>query len=214
MPQQYTRIPIADRFWPKVNKDGPVPAHRPELGPCWLWTAGRTQEGYGHFRISRDGRWIKTTAHRVAFELTYGPLDEGLFACHHCDTPPCVRPDHLFVGPPGDNSRDAARKGRLATGERHGSQTHPERVARGDRNGARTHPERLPYGDRAGARKYPERYRGERNAMARLTEDEVRQIRLIAASGQMTQAQMAKHFGVGQATICRAATGRSWSHVS
>jgi hypothetical protein len=90
---------IAERFWSKVIKaDG---------DGCWLWNAGRDVKGYGNFA----GRH----AHRVAYELTYGPLPEGVFACHRCDNPPCVRPDHLFPGDTTANVRDAIQKGRFDT---------------------------------------------------------------------------------------------------
>lgn len=58
-------------------------------------------------------------AHRVAWELSFGPVPAGLFVCHHCDNPRCVRPDHLFVGTHDANMRDRDRKGRLSHGERH-----------------------------------------------------------------------------------------------
>lgn len=87
-----------DRFWSKVNKtDG-----------CWLWIASRHKKGYGQFKL--DGKMRK--AHRVAWELTYGPIPPDKNVCHTCDNPPCVRPDHLFLGTNGDNVRDAVKKGR------------------------------------------------------------------------------------------------------
>jgi hypothetical protein len=99
----------ADRFWTKVDKNGPVPAHRPELGPCWLWLAGRSGSGYGTFWI--DGK--NEPAHRVAWELTHGPIPPGLFACHSCDNPLCCNAEaHLFLGTSRDNVADAFRKGR------------------------------------------------------------------------------------------------------
>jgi hypothetical protein len=51
--------------------------------------------------------------HRLAWEMVNGPIPEGMFICHHCDNPPCVRPDHLFCGSPSDNVRDAIQKGRI-----------------------------------------------------------------------------------------------------
>lgn len=86
-----------DRFWSKVTKsDG-----------CWLW-AGTTDGRYG--LVSVDGRMLK--AHRVSWELHNGPIPAGMVVCHTCDTPRCVRPDHLFLGTMADNSHDRDRKGR------------------------------------------------------------------------------------------------------
>ena len=114
--------PLVERFWAKVQK----------TDTCWLWTGATARHGYGNFF---DGNhWVP--AHRLAFELTYGPIHEGLDICHRCDNPPCVRPDHLFPGTTRENLQDASRKGRTATGDRNGSRTHPERFI-GRRNGSR-----------------------------------------------------------------------------
>jgi len=48
---------LEDRFWAKVDKNGPVPAHRPELGPCWIWTAARFKRGYGKFGVEPILNW-------------------------------------------------------------------------------------------------------------------------------------------------------------
>ena len=81
---------MPDRFWVKVDKNGPVPARRPELGPCWIWTAAKAQ-GYGRFAL--DGKvWV---APRLAYELLVGPIPPELTLDHLCRNPPCVNPSHL-----------------------------------------------------------------------------------------------------------------------
>lgn len=99
------------RFWSKVNKDGPIPAHCPEIGHCWLWTGRPDTDGYGHLRLGGKGS-NATTAHRVSWIIHFGLIPEGLYVCHHCDTPLCIRPEHLFLGSALDNNRDAIVKGR------------------------------------------------------------------------------------------------------
>lgn len=103
-------------FWDKVDKNGPVPPHRPELGPCWLWTASTDKKGYGYFAGTR--------AHRFALHLDrpeyFNPLLSDLLVLHRCDNPSCVRASHLFLGTSKDNSQDMVQKNRVARGSRIG----------------------------------------------------------------------------------------------
>lgn len=81
---------------------------------CWEWPGSRIQSGYGSVRVVRpDGSATTVGAQRLMWEYTYGDIPEGLVVCHKCDNPPCVRPDHLFIGTYADNIQDAQRKGRL-----------------------------------------------------------------------------------------------------
>jgi hypothetical protein len=112
----YTRAPLADRFWPKVQK----------TEGCWLWIGCRDGRGYG--QLQSPGRSAgRLKAHRVSWLLHHGPIPDGLLVRHRCDNPPCVRPDHLELGTQADNAKDAARRGRLVF------QQHPERCPRGER---------------------------------------------------------------------------------
>jgi HNH endonuclease len=74
-------------------------------------------------------------AHRVALILSGVDLPPGSVGCHRCDNPGCCNPAHLFVGTVGENNADRSIKGRSATGDHAGLRRHPERAARGERNG-------------------------------------------------------------------------------
>jgi hypothetical protein len=99
--------PDYSRFWAQVDKDGPIPPHAPELGNCWIWTGakGSGQWAYGRLTI---------TAHRLSFEIAYGAAPDGKFILHRCDTPACLRPEHLRLGTPKENTQDMHEKGRAA----------------------------------------------------------------------------------------------------
>mgnify|MGYP001599849985 CR=1 FL=1 len=81
----------AQNFWAKVDKNGPVPDYAPHLGPCWIWTAFIRSAGYAH--VSWDGQ--TRDGHLIAYELTIGPVPEGLELDHLCRVRRCVNPLHL-----------------------------------------------------------------------------------------------------------------------
>lgn len=98
------RLTTAERFMAKVSK---------KPTGCWEWTAYINPKGYGIFY------WDKKIggAHRYALEQKLGiRLSSVEFACHHCDNPPCVNPDHLFLGDNSANVQDSIRKGRNSSG--------------------------------------------------------------------------------------------------
>lgn len=79
------------------------------MSGCYIWTAAIDKNGYG--RVFVDGQ--NRRAHTVIYELSFGPVPHGHCVCHHCDTPSCVNPEHLFIGTHKDNMNDAAMKGRI-----------------------------------------------------------------------------------------------------
>jgi hypothetical protein len=94
--------PIAERFWKHVDRRGP--------SECWPWIGSCTSLGYGTFNLGH-GKYSR--APRVAWELTNGPIPNGMFVCHHCDNPSCCNAGrHMFLGTPADNAADREVKNR------------------------------------------------------------------------------------------------------
>jgi hypothetical protein len=90
-------LTFEERFWSKVNKNGPISEYAPELGECWLWTKALDKNGYGVATIIPTKDRVSKTigAHRMAYILTYGAAPEEKDLDHLCRTRDCVRPTHL-----------------------------------------------------------------------------------------------------------------------
>ena len=101
------KIPAIDRFWEKVNRHGPIPELRPELGRCWIWEAARG--GYkAWYGVFFNGHWM-VYAHMWVWEHEVGPIPEGLTIDHLCRNTACVNPAHLEPVPGSENTRRATR---------------------------------------------------------------------------------------------------------
>lgn len=192
------RRELEARFWAKVDRRGP--------DDCWLWTAGiRSKNGYGLF-VVRHGQM--EAAHRVAWLLTHGPVQDGILILHCCagrypvgdlTNRRCVNPAHLKAATNEQNSKDMVSDGRQAFGDRSGSRLHPESLARGDRNGSRLHPDTRP--------------RGERHACHVLSEPEVLEILRRRAAGEK-HTFLAREFGVTEQAVSLIVRRKKWRHIT
>ena len=96
-----------EQFWALVDKTEPP---HPRLGtPCWVWQGYLNGWGYGEAQFNKK-RW---RAHRLAWTLINGEIPDNRMACHKCDRPRCVNPDHIFIGTNADNIKDAFMKHRI-----------------------------------------------------------------------------------------------------
>lgn len=113
---------MARRYWAKVNRKGPVPDGRPDLGPCWLWTSPLNHNGYGQFHAGKRMR----RAHHISFELAGGVIPRGLGLDHLCSVRHCVRPSHLEAVPQRENNlRGPTNFAALNAAKTHCPQGHP-----------------------------------------------------------------------------------------
>jgi hypothetical protein len=158
---------------------------------CQVWPRRRDYQGYGLIRL--NGKNVRV--HRFVWEQTFGPIPVGLLVCHHCDNPPCVNPEHLFLGTHRDNILDSSRKGRLHFGAKNGAWTMPHRRASGDRHGSRTRPDRfIRWGDA--------------NPASKVTDTEADEIRLRRLGGESLKC-IAERFKISEGQASRIARGIS-----
>lgn len=149
---------VAERFWRKVRK----------TESCWFWTDSLDANGYG--RISVGGRKGRPElAHRISYEINVGPIPGGMGVLHSCDTPSCVRPDHLSLGTQLDNMADCARKGRNT--------------------------------------------RGEKAATAKVTEEQVVEMRRRFADGERNFNAIGKEYGISGTAANDIINRRRWKHI-
>jgi HNH endonuclease len=171
------RTEFREKFWERVNRgEG-----------CWEWQGRRQHNGYGRL-------WVVDTkseqaAHRVAWQVTYGFIPDGIQVCHRCDNPPCCNPDHLFLGTKHDNMQDCAGKGRNVM------QQKPE------------------LSSLARPRNPEHQVRGERQGSSKLTADQVRAIRAMRASGRPSS-EIAARFGISAGHVRKVSAGRAWAHIT
>lgn len=198
---------------------------RNEVG-CWGWTGSKSDSGYGLIGV----RPRPIRAHRFSYEQAVGPIPEGAVICHHCDNPPCSRPDHLFASDQRGNSMDAAMKGRL------GRKLTPHDVAWARNEFRTTMKTQAEIGEQLGVknssvwaaisgktfawvdaptasgRRHRKDLIGSRNPSSKLSVDDVREVRRLAASG-VSGAEIARRYSVTKGAIYHILRGRAWAHT-
>lgn len=149
------------------------------LTGCWIWQGAKYVRGYGFLLLKNK----KLLVHRAAYILFNQPIIPGMDILHSCDNPACCNPGHLRQGTHKENVNDAVKRGRIATGDRHGSKTVPGCMKRGSNHG-----------------------------MARLNEEQVKTIRDLASNGE-TQIAIAQCFGVARGTVAAIVNMRTWRFI-
>lgn len=155
------------------------------LGPdeCWLWLAGKKGKGYGEFSVQGKSY----AAHRISCVLsgkTFTP--EAPNALHSCDNPPCVNPAHLRTGTTADNHKDMDERNRRWT------------------------PSGWTTSNKARLTYMP---RGENQWNAKLTAEQVLEIRRLHDQERTTKADLARQFHVTTAAIRKIILRKTWKHV-
>ena len=91
-----------DRFWNKVAIRG--------FDDCWDWIAAKLPKPENYGQVYFGGKTMR--AHRVSWIINRGEIPKGMHVLHKCDNPPCVNPNHLWIGTHGENMKDMVIKDR------------------------------------------------------------------------------------------------------
>jgi len=124
-------------------------------------------------------------AHVFAWVRKNGPVPDGLEVAHSCHRRACVEELHLSTDTHQGNMDQSVQEGRMASGERNAMHSRPEIRARGERTGS-----------------------------AKLTETQVRELRIRFASGGISKAELARQYGISAETARLILARKKWSHVA
>ncbi len=170
--------------------------------------------GYPAVCLRSHPRKAHGIIHQLVAVVFIGPRPEGMQINHRDGVKTNNRATNLEYVSASENSRHSVRSGLSATGDRHPWRQNPSLVLTGDRHISRTHPERMQRGDAHWSRRRPEKVkRGAANNQAKLTEAAVREIRALFEAGA-PGADIARKFGISEATASKVKLRRSWQHVA
>lgn len=162
-------------LWERLDKSG--------VDGCWEYQGARDKDGYGFMKV----REYQHRTHRLAWELTHGPITDGLHVLHRCDNPPCCNPEHLWLGTEADNAADRDRKGRT-------------NYPRGDAHYTRRRPDWVK--------------RGEQVPGAKLTWAAVREMRELYAAGWGSHRELSLRYGVSRELVREVVNSRRWKETA
>ena len=215
----------AEIFWRHVTPNG---------DKCWEWKSATVSRGYGYMTAMSKQYY----AHRVSYEIHHGPIDEGMFICHHCDNMICVNPEHLFMGTAKDNTRDMIAKGRSWLSSITSDEVEVMRSMFLDGHSVRELAKNFGFKHMVSVRDhlllnnvnqrhsiidvdaYLENVRRlleidriENREGVKLSRDKVQNIKKLLAKQEMQQKDIALLFGVDESTITRIKQGAIWGWV-
>jgi hypothetical protein len=95
-----------ERFLAKVA----IPDDPEDRLACWPWQGAKHGQNRGYGKFHLDGKTI--SAHRAAFLLFVGDLEEGQVVGHKCNNEQCVSPWHLEATSQSENMTYCVQCGR------------------------------------------------------------------------------------------------------
>jgi hypothetical protein len=184
---------------------------------CWEWTGKKNNKGYGMIRTTGNKSDSFRLAHRISWFLANGDIPEGFHVLHRCDNPGCVNPDHLFLGTHLENMRDKLSKGRAfpdgwlenvrAASEK---RKHPDGTWE-ERRKAFSKSFVGPIQKNSGH--FSDETAGTGNNKAKLSEQQVLEMRRLHAEAGTCYSDLAKQFGVTKGMVGHIVRRVCWSHI-